>query len=316
MTPVVRHCTVLIVDIAGSVALRADVGEAEAGQRIRQLLQDLAQIVRANGCTFLKSYGDDLIATFEGPDHGASLAAESAIALQRRAEAVHLQLYAGLCEGPVEFVESMGHPDAYGQAMNLAARLHKLTEDAPGRIFLPAELVKMLPGDLQHEASLFSTRHIKGYGPMEVWTLSWRDHSSTVTYVPPKNPGAEASSVMRAGPLALWHRGKRMDLDPAADAFVIGRAPSCSLQVPDPEPRISSRHLTIEIESDLWMAHDVSRNGCWVRDERTGEEFPLLPGAKARLPARGAICLGRSFVEDPGNVYVVYFEAALRALKN
>ena len=314
MTPSVRQCTVLIVDIAGSVALRAQVGEAEASRRIRELLQDLAQIARANGCTFLKSYGDDLITTFEGPDHGAALACETAIASQRRAEVLGLQLYAGLCEGPVEFVESMGHPDGYGQAMNLAARLHKLTEDAPGRIFLPAELVQMLPGDLQRDASLFSSRHIKGYGPMEVWTLSWRDHSATVTYVPPKTTAADALPL-RAGPLALWHLGKRMDIPPGGDVFVIGRAPSCSLQVPDPEPRISTKHLTIAIESGLWMAHDVSRNGCWVRDERTGEEFPLLPGAKARLPGRGAICLGRSFPEDPGNAYVVYFEAALRALK-
>lgn len=315
MTPSIRNCTVLIVDIAGSVALRAEVGEAEASRRIRELIQDLAQIVRANGCTFLKSYGDDLITTFEGPDHGAALAAESAIASLRRAEAVGLQLYAGMCAGPVEFVESMGHPDGYGQAMNLAARLHKLTEDAPGRIFMPAELVQLLPDDLQRDASLFSERHIKGYGPMEVWTLAWRDHSATVTYVPPKNPSGDGLPL-RAGPLALWHRGKRMDIAPGAEAFVIGRAPKCSLQVPDPEPRISSKHLTIEIESGLWMAHDVSRNGCWVRDERTGEEFPLLPGAKARLPGRGAICLGRSFAEDPGNTYVVYFEAALRMLKS
>jgi adenylate cyclase len=314
MTPSVRNCTVLIVDIAGSVALRAELGETEGSRRIRTLLEDLAQIVRANGCTFLKSYGDDLIATFEGPDHGAALAAESAIALQRRADAAHLQLYAGLCAGPIEFVQSMGHPDGYGQAMNLAARLHKLTEDAPGRIFLPVELVQMLPADLQREASLFSSRHIKGYGPMEVWTLSWRDHSATVTYVPPKTTGADAFPA-RVGALALWHRGRRMDIAPDSDVFVIGRAPNCSLQVPDPEPRISSKHLMIALESGLWMAHDVSRNGCWVRDERTGEEFPLLPGAKARLPVRGAVCLGRSFAEDPGNAFIVYFEAALRALK-
>ncbi len=222
-----------------------------------------------------------------------------------------LQLYAGLCAGPVEFVESMGQPDIYGQAMNLAARLHKLTEDAPGRIFMPAELVRLLPADLQREASAYGARKIKGYGPMEVWTLAWRDHSVTVTFVPAKNITAGVASA-RASALALWHRGRRMDLDPTDGAFVIGRSAGCSLQVPDPEPRISSKHLTIEIESGLWMAHDVSRNGCWVRDERTGEEFPLLPGAKARLPVRGSICLGRSFAEDPGGSYVVQFEASLR----
>ncbi|TDU28378.1 class 3 adenylate cyclase [Panacagrimonas perspica] len=311
MSSSIRNCTVLIADIAGSVALRVEIGEVEANRRIRELLQRIATVARGNGATFLKSYGDDIVATFEGSDSGAASAAASAIAAQRCAEQAHLQLYAGMCAGPVEFIETLGRPDVYGQAMNLAARLHKLTEDAPGRIFLPAELVRMLPPHLQHEASAYGARKIKGYGPMEVWTLAWRDHSATVTFVPPKNMAAGLSGS-RAAMLALWHRGVRIDLDPADGAFVIGRSVDCSLQVMDPEPRISSRHVTIQLESGLWMAHDVSRNGCWVRDERTGEEFPLLPGAKARLPARGSICLGRSFSEDPGGSFVVFFEASLR----
>lgn len=311
MTPDIRNCTVLIVDIAGSVALRETVGELEAGGRIRRLLEELIGIAQSHGGLFLKSYGDDVISTFEGEHDGAALAVEAAIASQRCAEAAGLQLYAGLCSGPVEFIETMGRPDAYGQALNLAARLHKLTEDAPGRIFAPEALVRSLPADLQREASPFGARLIKGYGPMDVWTISWRDHSSTVTFVPSKNLGA-ALAPSRVGTLMVWHRGRSFDLEPDGEPFVIGRAAGCSLQVPDPEPRVSSRHLTVQIDNGLWLAHDISRNGCWVRDERTGEEFALLPGAKTRLPARGAICLGRSFVEDPLGAYVVYFEVALR----
>ena len=311
MTPTIRNCTVLIVDIAGSVALRTQVGEQEAGQRLRKLLQDIVSATRVHGSTFVKSYGDDVLATFEGRDDGASLAAEAAIAAQRCADRAGLQLYAGIYAGPVEFGDNMGQPDVSGQAVNLAARLHKLTEDAPGRIYLPASLVRLLPRDLMAQASLFGARQIKGFGPMEVWTLAWRDHSVTVTFVPIKNVSG-ASAPSRAGDLTLWHSGRRIDLLPGAGPFVIGRSPGCSLQVPDPEPRISSKHLTIEIQNGLWMAHDISRNGSRVRDERTGEEFALLPGAKAQLPARGAICLGRSFVEDPGAAYVVYFETSLR----
>lgn len=316
MTPSTRLCTVLIVDIAGSVALRAQLGEFEANRRIRTLLQAIVDIARGCQATFLKSYGDDVIATFESPaDQGAGRAAEAAIGAQRSAELAGLQLYAGLCAGPVEFVESIGHPDAFGQAVNLAARLHKLVDDAPGRIFLPAELVGRLPAALRREASPFGARRIKGYGPMEVWSLAWRDHAATITFVPPKNiaggatPGAELAPV-----LALWHRGRRIDVDPAAPGpFVLGRSPACSLPVSDPEPRISSKHLTLEAEAGAWMAHDVSRNGCWVRDARTGEEFPLLPGNKARLPARGMLCLGRSFTEDPIEIYTIRFEVLPRA---
>lgn len=312
MEPSIRNCTVLIVDIAGSVALREKVGELEASGRIRQLLEQLIGVAQANGGMFLKSYGDDVISTFEGEHDGAAAAAEAAIASQRCAQAAGLPLYAGLCSGPVEFIETMGRPDAYGQALNLAARLHKLTEDAPGRIFMPAELRYALPMDLQREASPFGMRMIKGYGPMEVWTLSWNEQSSTVTFVPSKSLSMDAGAPMRVGPLTIWHGGRGIELDPVGEAFVIGRAADCALHVPDPEPRISSRHLMVQIDSGMWMAHDISRNGCWVRDDRTGEEFPLLPGAKVRLPARGAICLGRAFNEDAAGAYTVYFESALR----
>jgi adenylate cyclase len=315
MTPSTRPCTVLIVDIAGSVALRARMGEAQANHCIRDLLVALVDVARQSGGTFLKSYGDDVIATFEDPsDDGAALAAEAAIAAQRCADRAGLQLYAGLCAGPVEFTDTaMGQPDAYGQAINLAARLHKLVEDAPGRIFLPAELAQRLPEDLASAASPFGARHIKGYGVMEVWTLSWREHSATVTFVPPKNLAAPMAAPLRVAALAIRHRGARIDLDPASSApFVVGRSANCSLQVPDPEPRISSRHLTLETEGGAWIARDVSRNGCWVRDARTGEEFPLLPGARVRLPARGAICLGRSFAEDLAQAYVLQFETVPR----
>src|SRR5687767_9365475 len=144
-------CTVLIVDIAGSVALRKNAGEAEAGRVIQTLIADMIAVARERGGFFIKSYGDDVLTTFEGPDQAGN-AAQAAIEAQRLAENAGLQLYAGLYAGPVEFSETMGHPVATGQSVNLAARLHKLTEDAPGRIFVSAEFVKMLPLELQGEA--------------------------------------------------------------------------------------------------------------------------------------------------------------------
>lgn len=305
VAPNTRLCTVLIVDIAGSVALHTRVGEEEAGRRIKQLLQDIITLARHNGGLFLKSYGDDVLATFEGEDGGAANAAETAIEAQRAADAVGLQLYAGLCAGPVEFGETMGHPVANGQAVNLAARLHKLVEDAPGRIFLPVELVGQLPLDLQNEASPFGARKIKGYGNMEVWSLAWRTASATVTFVPAPNDPARAAQQERV--FMLLHRGRRVELRPGDAPAVLGRGPECSLRVLDPEPRISTRHMTVEMEAGLWMAHDVSRNGSWIRDDRSGEAFALLPGSKVQLPACGSICLGRSFAEDPAGAYVVRF---------
>lgn len=301
----IRHCTVLIVDIAGSVALRTRVGEKEASRRITKLLEDLITLARHNGGTFLKSYGDDVLATFEGDEHGTPAAARTAIEAQRCADAAGLQLYAGLCAGPVEFGKTMGHPVANGQTVNLAARLHKLVEDAPGRIFLPADLVRALPPDLQNEASSFGARKLKGYGPMDVWSLAWRAAPTTLTIVP--DHSAPESTSLRDRVLILLHQGRRYELRASAGPAVLGRAADCALQIDDPEPRISSRHLTVELEAGLWMAHDISRNGSWIRDDRSGETFALLPGGKVQLPARGSMCLGRSFDKDTAGAYVVRF---------
>jgi hypothetical protein len=58
------------------------------------------------------------------------------------------------------------------------------------------------------------------------------------------------------------------------------------------------------------MAHDISRNGSWMRDLRTNEIVALRPGAKAQMPPRGQLCLGRPFSEDAAGAYTVSFEGS------
>ncbi len=130
----VRIATILIVDIAGTVGLRARIGDVEAERRIRDLLNTIIALCRARGGHFIKSYGDDVLAAFEG--EAVEAAAEAAIAAQRASASAGLPLYAGLHSGPVEFRVTMGHPDAVGSTVSIAARLHKLTDDVPGRIHL------------------------------------------------------------------------------------------------------------------------------------------------------------------------------------
>jgi class 3 adenylate cyclase len=302
-------CTVLIVDIAGSVALRTKAGEAEAGRIIQSLIQDMIDVARSRSGFFIKSYGDDVLATFEGPDQAAN-AAQSAIEAQRLAEKAGLQLYAGLYAGPVEFNETMGHPTATGQAVNLAARLHKLTEDAPGRIFVSADFVKMLPDEFKREASPFGMRQIKGFGALDVWTIAWRERPITVTVLSTGRTSPAGSPPLGEHRLTLTHGANVRNLTMDDGPCVLGRAAECGLLIPDPEPRISSRHLIVEFTVGLWMAHDISRNGSWMRDLRNNEIVALRPGAKAQLPPRGQLCLGRPFSEDPAGAYTVSFEGS------
>jgi adenylate cyclase len=294
-----RECAVLIVDIAASTRLRTAVGEAAAEQQIRRLLDAIIATARSRRGEFIKSYGDDVMAVFEGPA-GVSAAADTAIAAQRLAAAAGLELYAGLHAGPVEFRQTMGHPDAVGLTITMAARLHKLT-GAPGQIFMARQWVESLSPELRGRAKLYGPRELKGVGLVEVWTLDWRDSvlETMVTPVPAFRPPAASSLTLRHG------ANERRLL--ANRSYVIGRGVGAALCVPDPVPRVSTTHLQLEHTLAGWFVQDISRNGTWLRDARTGEERQLPHLHRLPLPAAGELCLGRAFAEDPGREFTVSF---------
>lgn len=297
----VRQCAVIIVDIAGSVALRKRIGEEAAEKRIRHLLDAIIAAARENGGAFVKSYGDDMMSVFENNAVGA--AAQTAITAQRLAQGADLELYAGVHAGPVEFRETMGHPDAVGLTVNLTARLHKLTEGAPGRIFMAEEWVSALPPDLRSRASLFGPRELKGVGVLNIWTLDWQDTISVFeTRIVPAATRPQAWL-----PLVLSHGARAVHLT-ERKTYVVGRGPHCDLQVPDPVPRVSTAHLQIEYGAGCWFVQDVSRNGTWLRDRTTGEIRQLPPSNRAMLPKSGELCLGRTFTDDAERLFTVSFQ--------
>ena len=297
----IRTATVLIVDIASTVGLRTRLGEAAAERRIRGLIDAIIALCRARGGQFIKSYGDDVLAAFDGDRVGA--AAEAAMAAQREATRAGLQLYAGLHVGPVEFRITMGHPDAVGLTVSIAARLHKLTEGAPGRIFLLAEAVERLPFELRGRASPYGSRDIKGVGPSAIWTLDWQDLPTT-----PWTVFVDDAVSPQAVGLTLSHGDRRLELVPGRGAISIGRSRDSGLCLPDLELRISSLHLMIDHVDGRWFVQDISRNGTWMRDGRSEAVASLPPTTKVPLPPSGALCLGRAFASDGDGRFTVRFE--------
>ncbi len=291
----------LIVDIAGSVRLRDRIGDAAAERQIRHLLDQVIAASRENGGEFVKSYGDDMMAIYEVDP--VNSAAATAIAAQRLAQASGLEMYAGLHVGPVEFRITMGHPDAVGMTVSLAARLHKLTEGAPGRIFMTEEWVSALSMEHKTRAHLFGPRDLKGLGNVNIWTLDWQDNNdSTGTYMAPVQ-----LVTSRFKPLVLRHAGGELGLKEWG-TVLIGRGKECALRIFDPESRISTTHLQLEFNAGCWFAQDISRNGTWMRDLNTGE-VQLLPYCnKAMLPKRGDLCLGRSHLDDPDRQFTISFQ--------
>lgn len=308
----VRNCAVLIVDIAGTVELRSRVGEAVAGEKISNLLAEIVAAAEMQGGEFIKSYGDDVMVLF-GQEPKLARAARVAVQAQQLARDAGLKLYAAVHAGEVEFRQTMGHPDALGQAINITARLHKLTENAPGRIFLTASHVRQLPAELQALCSAFGSHHLKGVGAMEVWTLDWRDDESGTQTVFSRTAAHESDDMhqLRQTRLSLRHGINELMLDAASGRCIIGRSADAQLSVLDPEVRVSSLHVQLESASGHWFVQDVSRNGTWLFDERVQEETILPKGHPFSLPPKGRLCLGRPFREDAEQRFVVAFEMLL-----
>lgn len=296
-----RQCAVLIVDIAGTVGLRAQFGDSGAGRRIRKLLELIIAESQQHNGEFIKSYGDDVMVIFE-QDPIAS-AAKVAIMAQRHARESGLQLYAGLHPGEVEFRQTMGHPDAVGLTVNIAARLHKLTEGAPGRIFLAEQSVQALPTDLRARTSRYGVRDLKGIGQVSIWTLDWQDVYTTTATIFTRE---DEDAGLDCG-LLLRHLANSVRFSAEKKSALVGRGKDCALRVPDPEPRVSSMHLLFEFSGGHWFVQDISRNGSWLRDGKTGEETALPNCKQTLLPRDGMLCLGRPFKDDPEGRFTVCF---------
>lgn len=298
-----RRCGVLFADIAGNTALHQRLGDAAAVRLIQDLVGRMTVLVAEHGGRVIKSDGDDILAVFERPQAAAD-AANAAVALQLAAHDRGLALYVGMHCGTVEFREVLGRPDVLGQAVNLAARLHKLVPDAPGHIFLAAECRAGLPPELASRTEPFGTRQLKGIGEVEVHTLQWREGLTTV--LPTRYAGAPVREALPLR-LVLHHGDSAHTLGAAEGAVLIGRAKDAFLRLNDPELKVSSSHLRLELRAGGWFALDRSRNGTWLADAATGEETLLL-GTDAPLPRRGALCLGRRFAEDAAGHFTLRFE--------
>jgi adenylate cyclase len=300
-----QDCSVLIVDVAGSVKLRREIGDVAAGRQVLHLLDSIIAAARERGVSFIKAYGDDVLAVFE---HDAIVsAAEVAIHAQRLAHNMGLQLYAGFHRGDVQFRQTDGHADAVGQTINFVARLHKLTEDAPGQIFIVEETLALLPEKYRSLAQPFGQRMLKGLGKFGIWTLGWQASDARTSTV---FAGSGAAGSL-ASLLVLKHRDRITQLAGDERKHRFGRSPQCELPIADPELRISTMHLVVDCIDGYWFVQDISRNGSWMKSGDTEMQLPYCQ--KAMLPISGSITLGRPSSQDPARQFTIDFSIATAA---
>jgi class 3 adenylate cyclase len=128
--------TVMFSDIVASTELAAQLGD----RRWHELLQDhddmsRRQVERFRG-QFVKSTGDGILATFDGP----ARAVECASAIRARAQQLDLSVRLGLHTGEIERLPA----DVGGIAVHIAARVSAMA--APGQVLVSSTVKDLVVG--------------------------------------------------------------------------------------------------------------------------------------------------------------------------
>lgn len=128
--------TVLFVDIVGSTRLAAEMGDARWKEVLRSYYATIRrQLERFRG-TEIKTIGDGMLATFDGPTR----AARCALAIRDGVRALGLDIRAGLHTGEVESMED----DVGGIAVHIAARI--IGQAGPGEILASSTVRDLVVG--------------------------------------------------------------------------------------------------------------------------------------------------------------------------
>lgn len=128
--------SVLITDIVDSTSLAHRVGDRQWRTMLNVHDETSRRIVEAHGGRFIKTTGDGVLATFDGP--GAAVrAAED---LRDELAEMNLQIRTGIHTGEVDFRES----DVGGIAVHIAARI--MDNASPGEILVSRTVRDLLAG--------------------------------------------------------------------------------------------------------------------------------------------------------------------------
>ena len=132
--------TVLFTDIVGSTKRAAELGDAgwrTLLERHDRLVRDQVELHRGR---FVKSLGDGILATFDGPSRAIS----SAIAIRDGARALKLDIRAGLHTGECEL---LADDDIGGLAVHIGARISSVA--APGEVLVSSTVRDLIVGSGQ-----------------------------------------------------------------------------------------------------------------------------------------------------------------------
>ena len=128
--------TVLFTDIVDSTRSAREAGDVAWLRQLNRFEADTALIVGRRRGSVVKTTGDGMMATFDGPGR----AVEASLALRDHARSLGLELRAGLHTGEIE----RRADDISGLAVHLASRVQSVAE--PGQVVVSSTVVDLTIG--------------------------------------------------------------------------------------------------------------------------------------------------------------------------
>ena len=249
------ECAVLFADVAGSTALYERLGDEQAFSLVESCLATVATCTAEAQGRVVKTIGDAVLSVFGS----ANAAASSAVAMQRRVEAlgpaagIELCLRIGFHFGPV--VERDG--DVFGDTVNLASRLCDLA--SRGQIITDRDTATRLVGPCAGDLRTLFCIPVKGKAQeVELVEVVWQAAAEGRTLI--MSPGgATASGHAR---LLLELGDKHIEMGPQRRKVTLGRDLEADFTVR--HASVSRAHAMIERRRERFVLVDHSSNGSYV----------------------------------------------------
>jgi adenylate cyclase len=271
----------LLADITGSTPLYERVGDAAALGQIAHCLDRLRSIVAEEGGTFIRSKGDDVLCCFADP----SAALKAVRQMVSNPPAGPLAVHAGVHFGPIIHA----HGDAFGDAVNLTARLAAMAK--PGEALISQKLFDRLPKRESRFLRLLDSITFKGKNAqIDVYSLLEDDAAPRTEMMSAHGPGHTRTRHRKAveDVVVTLHYGGRSEHCGERASLSIGRSPDCDVVVG--RPWVSRTHAAVSVRRGKVQLEDRSSSGTYV-SVGDGYEFllrretVLLTGAGVISPA-------------------------------
>ncbi len=250
-----QTATILVTDLVGSTALRADLGEERAESVRRDHDRSLIDAAQANGGTVVKGLGDGVLVMFAGAAEAvaAATAMQRAVDLHARNEQLSLAIRVGISAGDV----TLEGGDCFGTPVVEASRLCSAAE---GGHILVAEVVRILArGRGGHEMTAIGELELKGLPePVPTFDVGW-------------DPATGAADLRTRSPYV----GRTRERELLAGRLTAARDDTGGLVLIAGEPGIGKTRLAAEVCSSF-DGLTVLIGGC-----HDGDVVPYAPFAEA-----------------------------------